>query len=87
MTMRVLSMAAVLVLASAANVAAQPRPVQPEFKWCYIELPFYLQHCVYRSIEECRLEIPGMGGFCNLNPRYVEPAPATQTTKRKRPAR
>jgi hypothetical protein len=80
-------MAAVLVLASAACAAAQPRAMRPEYKWCYIEPPFYIQHCLFNSIEECRLEIPGMGGFCNLNPRYVEPAPAAKPTKRKRSAR
>jgi hypothetical protein len=60
------------------------RQIRPEYKWCYIEPPYYIQHCHFRSIEECRVEIPGLGGYCNLNPRYVEPPlrPA-KPTKRK----
>jgi hypothetical protein len=67
-----------LVLVAAASASAQPRPggaVRPEYKWCYTEPPpFSFQHCRFNSIEECRPEIYGMGGFCTLNPRYVEPA-------------
>jgi hypothetical protein len=91
--MRVLSLTvsvvAGVVLAATACAAAQPRPVRPEHKWCYVEPPpFSIQHCHFDSIEECRVEIPGMGGFCNLNPWYVEPPPpAAKPAKRKRPAR
>ena len=82
--MRAMSMAAALVLVAVVNAFAQPRPVRPEFKWCYIEPLFYTQHCLFRSIEECRLEILGFGGYCNLNPRYVEPSPAARPSKRGR---
>ena len=85
--MRAMSMAAALVLVAVVNAFAQPRPVRPEFKWCHIEPPFYTQHCFFRSIEECRLEIPGFGGYCNLNPRYVEPPSAERPKRRKRPVR
>jgi hypothetical protein len=85
--MRILLAVTALVLATAASAVAQPRPVRPDYKWCYIEPPFYIQHCVFDSIEECRLEIYGMGGYCNLNSRYVEPPPAAQPKKRKRSAR
>jgi hypothetical protein len=85
--MRVLLAVGALVLAMAASAVAQPRLVRPEYRWCYIEPPYYIQHCMFNSIEECRLEIPGMGGYCNLNSRYVEPPPAGQPKMRKRSAR
>jgi hypothetical protein len=77
-------MAAGLFVLAMAGASAAPRSVWPEYKWCYIEPPYYIQHCHYDSIEECRLEIIGMGGYCNLNPRYVEPAPQPEKPRRRR---
>jgi hypothetical protein len=76
MTMRIAWVAFGVLVAVAGTATAQPvRQVRPEYKWCYIEPPYRIQHCYFRSIEECRVEIPGVGGWCNLNPRYVEPPP------------
>lgn len=78
--MRARLMVAGVILTAATSASAQApfaRPPTPEFKWCYVEPPpFSSRHCQFRSIEECRVEIPGMGGYCSLNPRYVEPPPS-----------
>ena len=87
--MRALWMVAGVLVALGGTALAQPmRQVPPEYKWCFLEPPYYIGYCVYRSIEECRVEIPGRGGYCNLNPRYVEPPPrGAKPPKRKRAVR
>jgi hypothetical protein len=88
-TMRAVWMAAGVLVALGGTAPAQPvRQVQREYKWCHVEPPYYMPHCRFHSIEECRIEIPGLGGYCNLNPRYVEPPPRpARPPKRKRAVR
>jgi hypothetical protein len=83
--MRVVGLTVGVFVASMCTASAQAgMPPLPQFKWCHVEQPDYMYSCLYRSIEECRLEIPGLGGFCNLNPRYVEPAAKPMKTSRRK---
>ncbi len=52
---------------------AQARVERP---WCAM-IPMYqagpAQLCHFDTLEQCRVEVHGLGGWCSLNPYYREP--------------
>ena len=83
--MRALWMAFGVLVALASSAGAQHRGQgRPEYKWCYLEPPYFMPDCRFDGIEQCRLEIPGLGGVCNLNPRYKDPPPRPAKSPKRR---
>lgn len=56
-----------------------PVQARPMLQWCAFMNDTEVTDCFYRTFEECRVTIFGVGGHCFPNPFY-EPAPV----KRKR---
>ena len=74
------AMGAIFLNAAPANAMEAP--------WCaVISLGpgAVYENCQYWSFEACRpVVLAGNRGFCNYNPRYVGPAPATKRAHHKR---
>ncbi|HXX06794.1 MAG TPA: DUF3551 domain-containing protein [Pseudolabrys sp.] len=65
------------VLATTALVSPSSAQVASEGPWCALRNfgSDLSEDCQYRTFEECRVtQIAGFRGFCNPNPRWVEPA-------------
>jgi hypothetical protein len=82
------STAAILVAAGAiAAMAALPQPARAEieYPWCaeYGGHDGGAENCGFETLEQCRATVSGIGGFCQRNLRYNEPAnPARHKRKR-----
>ena len=53
-------------------------------KWC-LSAATQLNECSYSTLQQCQTARSGVGGSCNVNPRYVErvpPAPAKRRVYR-----
>jgi len=65
-----LALASALAVVSASTADAQYRR---EYKWCaWIPIPGSgaSSQCGFDTLEQCRMEVHGLGGWCNLNPYY-----------------
>ena len=77
--------AAVSVLAAGtgagrAQMAASQYPVCAQF----LTLDGGGLSCYYRSLEECRVSMSGVGGICSSNPWYTGPPAATAGKPKRR---
>jgi hypothetical protein len=63
-------------LAGALSAIAAGPAAAREYPWCAM-IPMFqagpAQLCQFDTLEQCRAEILGHGGWCNLNPYYREP--------------
>lgn len=77
-----------LAAAAIAAILALPQPAAAiQYPWCaeYAgEDSGGGTNCGFTTIEQCRLTISGMGGFCAPNPFYPEATTDKQPRKRKR---
>lgn len=79
---------AAMLLASVPADAGQRLPVGDPFwrwydqKWC-LSAATQLYECGYATFAQCQAARSGVGGSCNLNPRYVERVPPQPRAKRK----
>jgi len=44
------------------------------------------EDCSFATLADCREELKGLGGFCQLNPRYVPPPQLRDRTRAQEPA-
>ena len=70
--MRIVSLA---LAAAVAAVVLQPRPSGAqefhEYPWCAYFFKDGGSNCYFASYAQCRADISGVGGFCDVNPRFV----------------
>ena len=86
MACRALLLLVALVLSAMPAALAQQHEPQPP--WCAV----YGggsdggggTNCGFFTLEQCRETIHGMGGFCEPNPFYTEPAQKPAARKRKK---
>ena len=76
--MRMTSAIAIAALTFAATAALAPQSAQAEeYPWCAVHGSGNgSQNCGFSTLEQCRADISGIGGFCNENPFYTPLASA-----------
>jgi hypothetical protein len=80
-----------ILLVAASTIAGMAVFSQPaaaiEYAWCaeYGGHDGGAENCGFETLEQCRATVSGIGGFCQRNLRYNEPAAPTRH-KRKHPA-
>jgi hypothetical protein len=84
-----LVLCAVLLLASIALPAVPAAAQQPiYYPWCANygggDMGGGGGNCGFSTLEQCRANVSGIGGFCDPNPFYKEPAQKPAARKRKR---
>jgi hypothetical protein len=70
--MRMTSAIAIAALTFAATGALAPQSAQAEeYPWCAIYAAGNgSQNCGFVTLEQCRADVSGIGGFCNENPLF-----------------
>jgi hypothetical protein len=63
------------VLLCGSDASAQNRASR--YSYCAISMGQGMQYedCHFDSLDACRQELLGLGGYCRPNPRYVPPEP------------
>ncbi len=76
-----------LAMTLAAPVLVAPPAAQAEpYKWCAIYGSGMggAKNCGFVTIEQCRLTVSGLGGFCEPNLFYTGPADETPARRGRR---
>ena len=84
--MRLFRFARILTaLAAPALLAPSPAHANIEYPWCavYGGMSGGGTNCGFSTIEQCRLTVSGIGGFCEPNQFYNSRAQAEPKHKRK----
>ena len=67
-----------VILAAAAVVATSLMPATGHaqtspYRWCAVlNMGDAAYNCGFTTIEQCRATVSGIGGYCEINPFYVE---------------
>ena len=57
-----------------------------EYPWCMMPGRFTPQSCTFMTLAQCQASLVPGAGFCDKNPRYVEPPqPAKRGKAKKQP--
>lgn len=66
--MRALIISCVALLGATYTASAQS--AQAYYPWCSVDPVNAAQSCYYKSLEQCRMTMSGIGGTCMQNPYY-----------------
>lgn len=80
--MRIVFAALFALTGGSAIAAAQPDP----YRWCsvYMGDDGGSSNCYFVTLEQCRANVSGVGGFCQPSPFYRGAAAAGDETPRKK---
>ena len=80
----ILATTAMVGIAAATLFATSNARADP-YKWCAVlNMGDASYNCGFVTLEQCRATVSGVGGFCELNPFYSEPARKPAKTARPR---
>jgi hypothetical protein len=80
-----LALTAALTLDAAPAIAKSGPRVYP---WCaQYNLPGGPMNCSFSTVEQCRVEVSGVGGYCAVNPYSAYNPPASVSAAPRRSAR
>jgi hypothetical protein len=73
---------ALALITGSTAAAAQADP----YRWCsnYMGEDGGSSNCYFMTIEQCRANVSGVGGFCSPNPFYRGAATADEELRRKK---
>ena len=52
-----------------------------EYPWCVYYMDGDVSNCGFVSLQQCRMAVTGMGGYCQPNLFYVSPGAAKPRTR------
>ena len=84
--MRNIILAATAVVGFAASTLFATSNARAEnYPWCAVlNVGDAAYNCGFVTLEQCRVTVSGVGGFCELNPFYDEPGRKPAKTARPR---
>ena len=78
---------AVFALTAIAVLAGEASPASAEiyYPWCarYGSDMGGASNCGFSTYEQCRATVSGVGGFCEVNPFYVDAHNADRSTRKR----
>ena len=82
-TMRTVGLLAILLACATGQAAAGDNWFwrYPDQKWCLSTMT-QLNECGYATLQQCNIARDGVGGNCNINPRYVDGTAAPARPRR-----